>query len=109
MNTRSSLAKIDKLYFLIGCLKDSTADVICGIPVSADNYNSACTTLSNRFNRPRLLAMSLIETLLKSPASNQESLYELNNFVKKFDENIAILNFLQIPDLGSFIWFNMAF
>jgi hypothetical protein len=109
VDTRPGLAKIDKLYYLIGCVKDFAADAIRGIPVSADNYELVWNTLSNRFDRPRLLATSLIEKLLSAPASHQESLTDLNNFVKVFEESIALLNSLQIPDLGSFILFSIAF
>jgi len=109
VDTRPDLAKIDKLYYLIGCLKDSAADAIRGIPVSVDNYELLWTTLSNRFNRPCLLATSLIDSLLNAHGSNQESLHDLNNFVKTFDESIALLNSFQIPDLGSFILFSIAF
>jgi hypothetical protein len=109
VDTRPGLAKIDKLYYLIGCVKDSATDAIRGIPVSVDNYELVLNTLSNRFDRPRLLATSLIEKLLSAPASHQESFTDLNNFVKVFEESIALLNSLQIPDLGSFILFSIAF
>lgn len=39
IHARPSLLKIDKIYYLFGCLYESALDVIREIPVSADNYN----------------------------------------------------------------------
>lgn len=106
---RTDLPKIDKMQHLIGCLQGSASDAIRNIPVSADNYDLAWSTLSSRFHRPRLVATALIDKLLNAPVSSQETLSDLNNFVSTFSENIALLNALNITDLGSFIVFSMAF
>ncbi|KAL4103253.1 hypothetical protein QTP88_018630 [Uroleucon formosanum] len=100
---RTDIPKIDKMHHLIG------SDAIRNIPVSNDNYDLAWSTLSSRFHRPRLVANALIDKLLNAPVSSQETLFDLNNFVSLFSENIALLNALNIRDLGSFIVFSMAF
>ncbi|KAE9529538.1 hypothetical protein AGLY_011634 [Aphis glycines] len=97
------------MQHLIGCLQGPAADAIRNIPVSADNYDLAWSTLSSRFHRPRLVANGLIDKLLNAPMSSQETLSDLNNFVSTFSENIALLNALKIKVLGSFILFSMAF
>lgn len=109
VDERVGLSKIDKMYYLLGCLQGPASDAIRGIPVSAENYDLAWSTLASRFHRPRMVATSLIEKLLSAPVSNQESLQDLNKFVSTFDESICLLNGLNIPDLGSFILFSMAF
>ncbi|CAI6351883.1 unnamed protein product [Macrosiphum euphorbiae] len=106
---RTDIPKIDKMQHLIGCLQGAAADAIRNIPVSSDNYDLAWSTLSSRFHRPRLVANALIDKLLNAPVSQQETLFDLNNFVSLFSENIALLNALNIKDLGSFIVFSMAF
>ncbi|KAL4126236.1 hypothetical protein QTP88_010462 [Uroleucon formosanum] len=109
VDTRSNLSNIDKMYYLIGCLKGAAADAVRGIPVSADNYELVMNTLSNKFNRPRLVATSLVDKLLQSSAMTQESLNDLNTFVGTFSESILLLDALKIPDTGSFILFSIAF
>jgi len=99
----------DKMYYLIGCLKGDAADALRGIPVSADNYVLALSVLSERFYRPRLVAMSLVDKLLNSPVMSQESLSDLNNFISTFNENISLLEALNVPNMGSFILFTLAF
>lgn len=109
VDDRAGLSNIDKLYYLIGCLEGPASDSIRGIPVSAENYELAWSTLTTRFHRPRMVATSLINKLLTAPVSNQESLQDLNVFVSTFDETICLLNSLNIPNLGSFVLFSMAF
>lgn len=108
-NHRPELAPIDKMYHLIGCLHGPAADAVRGIPVASDNYELAWLTLSRRFNRPRLVAASLVEKLLSVPSSTQESLQELTNFSSVFSESVSLLKALNIPDLGSFLLFALAF
>lgn len=109
VDTRSNLSNIDKMYYLIGCLKGAAADAVRGIPVSADNYELVMSTLSDKFNRPRLVATSLVDKLLQSSVMTQESLNDLNTFVGTFSESISLLDALKIPDAGSFILFSIAF
>lgn len=109
VDSRSTLSKIDKMYYLIGCLKGSAADVVRRKPVSADNYDLAWKTLSTRFNRPRMVATSLVDKLLRASVSTQESLSDLNGFLSVFNESISLLNTLEVPDMGSFILFTIAF
>jgi len=109
VDTRHNLSNIDKMYYLIGCLKGAAADAIRGIPVSADNYELVLNTLSDKFNRPRLVATSLVDKLLQSSAMTQESLNDLNTFVGTFSESISLFDALKISDTGSFILFSIAF
>lgn len=106
---RSNLTTTDKMYYLIGCLHGKAADAVRSIPISSDNYDLAWSTLANRFNRPRMVATNLIEKLLDFPSYTQESLSELSNFTSVFSECVSLLDALDIPDLGSFILFMLAF
>jgi hypothetical protein len=109
VESRSFLSNTEKFYYLIGCLHGPAADVIRRIPVSADNYELAWKTLADRFNRPRLVATALIDKLLRASVATQESLSDLNHFLSNFSEGISLLNTLQVPDMGSFLLFTIAF
>lgn len=75
----------------------------------ADNYALVWSTLSNRFNRPRLVTTSLIDKLLHASPIAYESLTEINNCMCIFSEGISLLDALKIPNMGSFILFSVAF
>ncbi|KAL4091200.1 hypothetical protein QTP88_025929 [Uroleucon formosanum] len=109
VDSRSNLKPIDKMYYLIGCLRGPAAEAVRSIPVASDSYDLAWTTLSNRFNRPRMVATSLVDKLLNVPSSTQESLPELLSFLCEFSESVSLLNALNIPDLSSFLLFALAF
>ncbi|KAE9532103.1 hypothetical protein AGLY_010305 [Aphis glycines] len=106
---KSNLTTTDKMYYLIGCLHGKAADAVCSIPISSDNYDLAWSTLWQRFNRPRIVATTLVDKLLDFPSYIQESLSELSNFMSVFSECVSLLDALNIPDLGSFILFALAF
>lgn len=109
VDDRPGLSPIDKMHYLIGCLRGQALDAIKGIPVIGSNYELAWSTLTSRFHRPRMVAASLIDKLLAAPVLTHESLVDLNKFIAIFDENLSVLHTLGIPDLGSFILFSMAF
>lgn len=105
---RSKLSNIEKFYYLIGCVHGAVADAIRGIPVSGDTYELAWTTLVSRFDKPRLVASALVDSLLQVPAVPNETLVDLNKFMAMFNENVSVLRALKLPDLGDFILFSLA-
>lgn len=109
VDNRPNVSNIDKMYYLIGCLHGPALDEIRTIPAAADNYDLAWTTLAARFDRPRVVATSLIDRMVNAPVSHQETLQDLNKFIKTFEECTALLSSQNIPDLGSFILFSLAF
>ncbi|XP_025407331.1 uncharacterized protein LOC112681281 [Sipha flava] len=108
VDMRTNISTIDKFYYLIGCLRENALDAISGIPISGDNYELAWSTLTARFDRPRLVAHSLINKLLSAPKASSESLVELNNFLVMFDEGVSVLESMRIPNLGDFFLFSVA-
>ncbi|KAL4101316.1 hypothetical protein QTP88_021336 [Uroleucon formosanum] len=103
VNSRSDLSNFEKIYYLMGCLEGAAAEAVQSIPVAGDNYTLVWSTLSERFNRPRLVATSLVEQLLHTSPMTHESLHDLNSFLCTFHENFSLINALKLPDLGSFI------
>ncbi|XP_015376107.1 PREDICTED: uncharacterized protein LOC107170490 [Diuraphis noxia] len=91
-----------------GCLRDKALEAIAGVPVCGDNYQLAWAKLTARFDKPRLVASSLIEQLLNAPKSVNETLIDLNKFLLTFEEGVSVLESMKIPDLGDFILFSLA-
>jgi len=109
VDSRSNISNIEKFYYLLSCLQCEASDVVKGITVSNDTYSIAWAALVQRYDQPRRLASSLIESILSAPLIPQESVASLSKFLNVFDENIAILDSLEIPDLGDFLLFSVAF
>uniref|UniRef100_A0A2S2R014 Uncharacterized protein n=1 Tax=Sipha flava TaxID=143950 RepID=A0A2S2R014_9HEMI len=108
VDRRSTLSDIEKFYYLVGCCKGDALDAIRGIPVADHNYKLAWSTLKERFDKPRLVACSLIERLLSAPRASSETLAELNKLLVIFDEGVSVLKSMEIPNLGDFILFSIA-
>lgn len=64
---RSDLSDIDKSYYLMSCLKGNAAEALRGIPVSGLTYRLAWSTLKTQFDKPRLVAGSLVDNLFNAP------------------------------------------
>ncbi|XP_008190090.1 uncharacterized protein LOC103311953 [Acyrthosiphon pisum] len=97
-----------RFYYLLGCLEADAGEVLKGIPVSKDTFQLAWNTLVKSYDKPRKLASSIIESFLVAPVSTSESLVDLKRFLSVFDEGLAILESLHLPDLCSFLLFIIA-
>jgi len=109
VDVRQGLSNIDKLYYWIGCLHGAALDAVRSIPASDEKYKLVWSTLTSWFYRLRMVATSLIEKMLNASSSSQESLHDLTTLLTTFEENISLLSALDIPDLGSFMLFSLAF
>jgi len=108
VDQRANIPNIDKFYYLIGCLHADPREVVKGFSVSNETYTLAWNALVERYDKPRKLASSIIDKLLNAPVATCESLAALQTFLSTFDENIALLETLRIPDLASFLLFSLA-
>ncbi|XP_008179923.1 uncharacterized protein LOC103308408 [Acyrthosiphon pisum] len=108
VGNRTHLSKIEKFYYLLGCLQSGPTDVVKGITVSETTYELAWSALVQRYDKPRQLATTLVNEMLNAPINHQESPAVLINFLNTFCENIALLQSLNIPDLGSFLLFAIS-
>lgn len=109
VDSRSTIANIEKFYYLLNCLGSEASEVVKGIAVSNETYPIAWSALVERYEQPRRLASSILEKMLSATVLPQESVTALNKFLCTFDENIAVLESLKIPDLGDFLMFSIAF
>lgn len=108
VDNRSSITKIEKLYYMLNCLGADASEVVKGITVTNETYLIAWLALIERYDRPRRLASFILDKMLSATVL-VKSLASLNKFLYNFDENIAVLESLQIPDLGDFLLFSVAF
>lgn len=86
-----------------------SSEAIKGITVSNDTYAVAWGALVERYDKPRKLASRLLESMFSAPVIQNKSVTSLNTILNTFDENIAVLSSLDVPDLSDFIWFSLAF
>lgn len=105
---RIGLSNIERFYYLLGCLKDEALHTIANIPVSEANYALAWSSLVERFNKPRQLAINIVDNLLAGPVYTQESLDGLKEFLALFAANVSMLKSLNIPDLADFLLFALS-
>ncbi|CAI6370934.1 unnamed protein product [Macrosiphum euphorbiae] len=108
VGNRTHLSNIEKFYYLLGCLQSGPSDVVKGITVSESTYELAWSALVQRYDKPRQLATTLVNEMLNAQINHQESPAVLINFLNTFCENIALLQSLNIPDLGSFLLFAIS-
>eukprot|EP00102_Acyrthosiphon_pisum_P020672 XP_016657882.1 PREDICTED: uncharacterized protein LOC107883053 [Acyrthosiphon pisum] len=99
---------VTKFYYLVGCLHPDPQEVIKGFSISNESFTLAWDALTERYDKPRKLASSIIDKLINAPVASSENHAALQKFLSVFDENIAILESLQIPDLASFLLFSLA-
>ncbi|XP_050523389.1 uncharacterized protein LOC126895495 [Daktulosphaira vitifoliae] len=105
---RTDLSNIERFYYLLGCLKGEALNSIRNIVVSETTYELAWSTLVDRFDRPRQLATLIVDKLISIPAQSQESLEGLKDFLVLFSDQTAVLESLQIPNLGEFLLFALS-
>lgn len=108
VGSRNDLSDIERFYYLLGTLKNTARHAIQNIPVTDTNYSLAWSTLVDRFDKPRQLAMTIVEKLLSSSTQNQESLLGLKEFLITFSDHIHLLRSLNVPDLGEFLLFVLS-
>lgn len=102
---KSNLSDIEKYYYLLSCLQPCAVEVIKGITVSSDTYQLAWSTLVQRFDKPRQLAGSLVDKILNAPVFDKET---LSTFLNGFEETVASLSALNIPDLSAYLLFTIV-
>ncbi|CAI6362474.1 unnamed protein product [Macrosiphum euphorbiae] len=102
------IPNVTKFYYLVGCLHPDPQEVIKGFSISNESFTLAWDALVERYDKPRRLASSIIDKLINAPVASSENHAALQKFLSVFDENIAILESLQIPDLSSFLLFSLA-
>jgi len=106
--TNPNISNTHKFYYLIGCLHTDLQEVVRGFTVSNDSFTLAWDALVERYDKPRMLASSIMNKLISAPVVASETQASLQSFLSAFDENLAILESLQIPNLTSFMLFSLA-
>ncbi|XP_050538460.1 uncharacterized protein LOC126903928 [Daktulosphaira vitifoliae] len=98
----------EKYFYLMGCLYGEAEEITKGYHLSTNSFTLAWAALEDRYNKPRQLANSLVERLLNMTRVGQETVVHLNEFLKVFEDSIALLHTLPIPDVGDFVLFTLG-
>lgn len=105
-NTR--LSDIEKYHYLVSAVSGSAGAVVRSISLSDSNYDVAWKALLKRFDNPRLIMNSHLDTLFSFSPLRTSSLDDLKHFLDTFHENIAALRSFDAPDKEGFLLFYIA-
>ena len=93
----SSLDEISKFQYLILSLSNEPLNLVKSIPLTANNYELAYNTLTERYSNKRLLASVHFNAIKNCQPLRSENPNELRKLVDCFVENVAILKKLGLP------------
>jgi len=103
VHTNDSLPDIEKLHYLVSCLKQEPLQIAKTLPYTASNYLIIWEQLVERYDNKRLLASCYIEEILNAPNLTNESFKKLRSFLDSCSENVTALKAMQFPiDYGDF-------
>ena len=95
IDENSSLADIEKFYYLRGLLKGKAKMTLEGLTLSEDNYQEALNLLKARFGDKKLLQANFVDSLLKlkgvSDAKDTKGLRNLYDNIEKCIRNLKVL------------------
>ena len=95
IHENSSLADIEKFYYLRGLLKGKAKNTVEGLNLSEENYKEAIDLLEKRYGDKKLLQASFVDTLLKlkgvSDARDTKALRNLHDNIEKCIRNLKSL------------------
>ncbi|XP_066590623.1 uncharacterized protein [Prorops nasuta] len=97
IHNKAQLSNVDKLQFLMGCLKGTAADFVKDVTVTDANYLSTWLALKERFSNLRLQVYHLVLNLTKIPPLKVESAVELRRLVDEVCHSIRMLKNLDRP------------
>lgn len=108
IHTNVSISDIEKFYYLLSSVSGPALAIVKSMPVTADNYEIVWNALVKRFENKRALATAYLDKLFNFKPMTSETAFNLNNFLQTYQENITALENLKIPDLSSFILFQIS-
>lgn len=78
-----NISNTHKFYYLIGCLHTDPQDVIKGFTVSNDSFTLSWDALVERYDKPRMLASSIMNKLISAPVAASETQASLQSFLNE--------------------------
>lgn len=108
IHDNSAISDVEKYYYLLSSVSGPALTIVKAMPITADNYHIVWNALVQRFENKRALATAYLDKLFNFKPLTSESATNLNNFLQTYQENISALELLNIPDLASFILFQIS-
>lgn len=108
VHEQSFISNIERFHYLISCLSGAPLAIVEAIPLSADNYNIAWSSLNKYFENHRLLATGHVDKLFTFPTIKKESAASLSAFVDAFRKHVSVIKTLDIKDLADFLLFHIG-
>lgn len=103
VHNNQQLSDTEKIYYLVGKLRDKAATVCAGLAPTAENYHIIWDALVRKYDDPRSLAASYVNQLLNFKPIPSNSAVGLESFIDNFDSSVRALKQLKLHSLGDFI------
>jgi hypothetical protein len=87
---------LEKLHQLRNCLRGEALEVIQALPISAENYETALSSLRNQFENKRLIVQHHVNNLFNLSQVSKDSARSLRLLVNTVNTNLDALNSLDI-------------
>jgi diadenosine tetraphosphate (Ap4A) HIT family hydrolase len=87
---------LEKLHQLRNCLRGEALEVIQALPISAENYETALSSLRSQFENKRLIVQHHVNNLFNLPQVSKDSARSLRLLVNTVNTNLDALNSLDI-------------
>ena len=92
IDSKTTLTDTQKFHYLKSLLSDDAAKLVQHIPVSNSAYRTAWTRLNDRYNRPRHIINSFIESFMNLPSTTLENASTLRSMSDGANEIIRGLD-----------------
>ena len=73
VDENQTLSDVEKFNYLRSLVESTAAAAICGLPLTANNYEVAKNILKKRFGQPQIIISAHMESLLKIAAVTSDS------------------------------------
>ncbi|XP_045477352.1 uncharacterized protein LOC123682646 [Harmonia axyridis] len=108
VHENSNLSQIEKFQYLLSSLSSQALNLLKGFPLTAQNYENAFQTLTDRYQNRRLLANTCWNEIYNISKLHSESASGLRRILEVFSENLAVLKNLGLPtDQWDFVLFHL--
>lgn len=103
-----SLSKIEKFHYLLSSVTGMAASCVRSLPLTDDIYTIVWNNLHIQYDNKRVLLNVNLDAIFRFELMATESLSNLKNFVKNFQENISSIKALKVNDLEGFLLFHIV-
>lgn len=93
----TSLSDVQKLHYLLGCLKGEPKETVSNLPITMENYNVVWSILEKRYKNLRVTATLHVQNILHLPRVSSNSPESLSRFISGVRENLNALSAENFP------------